>query len=614
METAAVIKQQKEPKPYRVYEYGITKVVGCAPGNRCKREAPACGYCWMNEQRKHRVDYWNTLVEVERGFWAEVDRICEETSDELRRVNTAIRELEGRSTALWKSGEYDAAKGLKPDLQKLWAEQAAVRKPLFKNPEVKARITAAELLRRATQKAARAAAAEAGLWWCNYDEVDEVYKAARRRFGRHLKRHHFIDERKVTVRFQQGLPVSGLFGGEGADSRLFIVPVPSNAHDQVTPRGERRRLCQTVGKLRVGSRPGTGGREARHVEFEMILHRPLPVGAVIQKASVMTEQVGSIARRKLILIVGGASVKPTPKDVHGFVGVDLGWRRMKDGRIRVGYAATGNGYQRDLYLPGAHDGVVDEKSRAAKGKAGLLGALINAEGIRRVQDEHIDEIKALLQTVVFPPEFADTPPQPRCPRCGAVLLPGQRHDPGVRTLSRWRGAWRLHRLLRFWPNHRFDGDAASLAALSAWAKKDRHLNDYEANSRDQALGHRKDLFRRWALELAKLKATIVIEKFDLRKMAVAKAEPGELQMVADAAQHIRQLAGVSVFRNILKQTAMREGIPLIEVEAKGTTVTCHNCGVVVQFDKARVVVVKCPGCGQEWDQDFNAAMNLAKRP
>ena len=80
-----------------------------------------------------------------------------------------------------------------------------------------------DLLETQRREQVRKVQAESGLYWCNYDDVIAAYETARRRVlreGRELHFRHWDGNGKVTVRYQQGLPVSkSLWHGPAAANR-----------------------------------------------------------------------------------------------------------------------------------------------------------------------------------------------------------------------------------------------------------------------------------------------------------------------------------------------------------------------------------------------------------
>nr|WP_307731442.1 zinc ribbon domain-containing protein [Microseira wollei] len=61
-----------------------------------------------------------------------------------------------------------------------------------------------------------------------------------------------------------------------------------------------------------------------------------------------------------------------------------------------------------------------------------------------------------------------------------------------------------------------------------------------------------------------------------------------------------------------KLSSVRRGKHTQEVDAKGTSIECFNCGERVIKDLS-VRVHNCPNCGVSLDRDLNASLNVLKR-
>lgn len=66
------------------------------------------------------------------------------------------------------------------------------------------------------------------------------------------------------------------------------------------------------------------------------------------------------------------------------------------------------------------------------------------------------------------------------------------------------------------------------------------------------------------------------------------------------------------FLNILQAVAVRRGKHTQEVDARGTSIECFNCGERVVKDLS-VRVHDCPNCKVSLDRDLNASLNILKR-
>src|SRR5699024_3303770 len=62
----------------------------------------------------------------------------------------------------------------------------------------------------------------------------------------------------------------------------------------------------------------------------------------------------------------------------------------------------------------------------------------------------------------------------------------------------------------------------------------------------------------------------------------------------------------------IEHATRREGVSTKKVNPKNTSQECHHCGSRVVHN-ARTRVAKCSDCKEQFDRDFNAAMNIAKK-
>lgn len=559
----------ESPRTYKVYEYGVTQITA--------------GLDPARAQMRARAAYWNELVDVERAYRDAIDAVISAASPEL--VETE-RQIATHKVDLETEMGEEKRIALRALLKPLYAEQKRLRKEAIATakPELKECDTERKTKHREARQ--RAAAGEPvtiirgdetrvierlPLYWGNYLDIDAAYNTARRRFGRQLKFHSGATEDMVSVQMTNGMPVEKIWG---ADGRVQLDPVDERAWSKSKdiPRGERRRRSRTKGRLRVGS----DGKDPIWLEFEFIMHRPLPVGSKIRRVSVVTRRVASIRQMRLLVTVETPNAPCRPEGPP-YMGIDIGWRRL-DGKLRVAMVV----------------GPKDEPTRPLMLPREFIAAMQKSEEIHGGRELDFNRARANLQS------WAQL----------QLALPDW-FKAAIRYMPQWKAPGKLVHLYWQWRGKRFTGDAAAFAALKEWFEHDRHLWDWEANARDQALARRKHIFRQWAFELAKMAnrhgATIAIEKFDLRGVIGAEDE-------LDIAAHMRSLAGVGILRETIKQTAARECVPVVEVPSKNTTRLCNNClrrgrNNLVIFDAASELNARCSE-GHVWDQDANAAKNL----
>jgi transposase len=179
-------------------------------------------------------------------------------------------------------------------------------------------------------------------------------------------------------------------------------------------------------------------------------------------------------------------------------------------------------------------------------------------------------------------------------------------------LAHWRSIRRLLTLIDQWRTQRFPGDESVLETLLAWAERENHLRPWEVHGKDQIIGRRRELYRRFAARIAAKYGTIFVENFDLRQVArKPTAEKGTRGSTPPDWQ--RTVAAVSTLRSILHSAARRAGAAWASVPAVYSTMECHNCGSVEHFDAAAYITHACKKCGTVWDQDVNAAQIILER-
>jgi putative transposase len=71
-------------------------------------------------------------------------------------------------------------------------------------------------------------------------------------------------------------------------------------------------------------------------------------------------------------------------------------------------------------------------------------------------------------------------------------------------------------------------------------------------------------------------------------------------------------AGFGQFRSIVKYVCSKRGKFFSEVDARGTSVECPECGEGVKKDLS-VRIHDCPNCGYKTDRDVAAGQNIRNR-
>ncbi len=591
---------------YRAYEYGCL--------------APTVGEDVLVAEIERRNALWNELVEIDRedrrNYRTETalpeDLLMEDLKahnkglcDEIRARRKSVKAAK-LAKRLPRSAKADVA-GLIAEVKDIKAKMKALTPVLKEKREaVKAQHKREiEALNKKRMAAVSRVAHASGLWWGNREEVVNSYVAARSltlKQRKELQIHESAGEGKCGVRFQYGLPVSEVFGN---DTRLQIDPVAKDAWTHPV-RAERRRLCRTKIRLRVRSENG----KPLWVELPMVMHRSLPENGRIQTACVLREAVKGTKYQyrkdgseydfkygyKVVLVVDEPSQAPRNARNNGIVGVDLGWRLTQKGlRVAYWYGEGENAVQFPRVIRKYVRLDADMRSGELFIPSAMLAQFAKCKDLESIRDKHFNDAKATLQTWMKA--------QPTVPDWLRKATEG---------LPYWPSRNRLLRVVHEWDKNRFPGDHEIVAYLKEWQTRQNHLNNWRLNLDSQLRRRRREVYRLFALSIARTYYEVVLEQLDLTEMQVKPPAEDGPRMVLPA-DHQRTIAAVSTLRNAIFTTCLRDGVALRFVEAPFTTQECSFCGHTEKFDAANHIHRTCPECDSLWDQDWNAAKNLVAR-
>lgn len=551
------VKTSKNSLATMVFEFG------CLP--------PVQNESLMIDQIHKCSKFWNKLVEIEREYRAKVGGIIapqNDIIDELENELVCMRDeiKSRRKSARKKSVEVDDLENKVNELKaRLKEERQRVRQQ--KKEHIKLHKESLDKFEAERRENVKKAQAESGLYWCNYDQVVSSYMLARQKAmkeGRELKYHRFDGAGKVTVRYQTGLPAALVFGN---DTRLQIDQVQEAAWTSPV-RKERRKASRTTVRIRIGSE----GRKPIWLELPLIMHRPLPNDGIIRTVSIVREKLGNKFRYKLIITVV-FQVPDVDIAKTGSVGIDVGWRKMKEGlRVACWYDSYGKSGQ--LVLPES-----------------LVSQFIQVDNLKSIRAKHFNDAKNMLKAWT-----------------GNKSLP-QWLTEKTSYLASWRTPGKLANVVKEWHNNRFAGDQEMIAYLDEWMIRDNHLWTWEFNLRDQIIKHRREIYRIFAADLAKKYRQVYLKKLDLRSISQKpQAEDGTSGVVA--ADRQKFIASISTLRQILHSTCLKNCTAIGLVDGAHSTLQCIYCKHTEQFNTAKQIQVTCPVCGQVFDQDYAEAKNI----
>jgi hypothetical protein len=540
-------------------------------------------------EMRRRQQLWNALVELERSYRTKALPLIQEweaSHAPLRQVLLQIADKEARLESVREEikRRRKQTRSGKADVEELRAEARALAEELrglrARKRELRSLLDRAQLneklapLEAERERRANELAVSGGLYWANYGDVLDAWHVARRKpvargrdWTQALHFRCWDGTGQVTVRYQYGLPVAKALACQ--DTRLQIEPVPEEAWTHPV-RGVRRKLARTKIRLRVGS---DESRRPVWLELPMVMHRPLPVNAKIREASAIREKVADSYRWKVTITVDESG--PAQKCSDGkTVGIDFGWRRVRDG-LRVAYWYDTDGNHGQLVIP-----------------ENTLSEFARLDDLRSIRDRHFNEMREWLASWLrgrkVPEQLAEA----------------------TANLCDWRSPARMAALYRRW--ERFDGDDEAYDRLTDWHRKDTHLWRWGRHLEDQLIKRRREQYRIFAARLAREYSFVALEALNLKNM-IAKPVPEDGTQGSLPEDWYRRVAALHSLRQIIKATCAREGVAVLEVRAELTTQWCHACNHEERFDAAPQIWHTCRRCGTPWDQDYNAARNILER-
>jgi hypothetical protein len=429
---------------------------------------------------------------------------------------------------------------------------------------------------------AKALRATSGLYWGSYLHVEASVEDARKGGNRDPRFRSAPHRERISrtgigppegtlgVQIQFGITVERLMSGE--DTRLRITDAPDTwRRGRVSERGLRRCASKLL-HIRVGS----DGREPVWAVFPLILHRPLPPGALVKSAVVKLAVVGHAERwTASVLFTREREPQGQADRRAGVIALDLGWRKRAEG-VRVAYW-------------------IDDRERHGEV---LLGRQIR-QRMHQASELQATEAqlfnRALRWLTRWLQVFSGA-----VPTFIAVKQP---------SLGAWRSSQRLRQLVFTWRDHRFEGDARIFELMERWMHQSRRLHQSITHARTRARLARREAYRATASLLARNYGTLVMERLDLKRVARLK-QPEESKSPPLAQRQQLYMSAPGEFREVVEQAFRRENGAVVTLTSRNAGHHCHVCGCSCPSDEE--LWRTCEHCGARWDQDHNAAKNLMR--
>jgi hypothetical protein len=581
---------------------------------------------WSQLRLAH--DFYNELVSIERTRRAEYVAARLQHCPEVAALEAEVAVLDQQLEAVDKASkeERKLVRNRKRQPERSAQSKAirAIRKPkyeLLKAAKLAARehpalIAAAAVAEAKANDAIKHLRATGGVYWPTYNLVtDSVTQAAKKSGALGPRFKKWEAEGRVGGQIQGGVPMSKVF--EQSDTHFRLTPLPET--QWATKSG--RRHAYAVASIRIQS---NAKGEPIWCDLPIVMHRPLPADGIVRYAWVLVRRLGLRTKYVVQVVVESASHGAVRQGTGGALAVDVGWRALPDGSVRVAYCLDETGQVEEIRVP-----------------EGIMGRLRHADDLRGVSDRQFDRAKTMAISLKganrLPKEVVtgrgDRQKTRTLDDILAHLYQVRSHSRLV-TLVRWLGdvvlgddvrcelwqRWRryaLERKLDLLPEL---ADAQALSGLSEvqakvwwldlWRRKDGHLKQWEADVRRHALAHRREIFRVAAARLAGKYSSLVIEDLNLAALVAVPPPTEHDDGGKEQARKNHQAAAPGECRSAL--VAAFGEARVARHPAADTTRLCHQCKQLCQWDQEHELCHRCEheGCGAEWDQDENACRNL----
>lgn len=559
-----------------VYRYGLRPPLNWDAD--CDREMQLMNRLWNNLVEIDR-DCARKYREIRAGYpeLAAAEERVKSLAEAMDRVKSEIKAARARKRSKKYAECGDAPERLRA-LREAYAEAKAREKEL-RGPAtetMKPQLAALEEERKARVKEARQ---NSGLYWCNYNAVIASFDTARSKALREkteLRFHRHDGSGRMTAQIIGGLPLAGLLTGESNQLRLRA------------PESYRRGKNHGQVEMAIYSRD----RKPHRIVWPIVMHRPIPNGAIIQEATITRRRTGqkwkSAEWEWSISFLCRVPQEEPAQTQSGYCGIDVGWRLLNSG-LRVAVIATRKlaGEQASI-----ENFILPEKDaeRREKRHEGFLADEAYMRDLQAKIGNRNNGIAQRLKDAGIASMPSGDPEGPLARAISALI-----HSPVIHVRM-------LAQLAEAWTNQNPDWNPDLLKDLRRIVYQNaRDWGEIRAR-KNGLIRRRKDLYRNLAARLAKKYKVIAVEAVD---WAIAYKN----STLPAPAVTLRGLAAPGELLACIKQAAKKYGARIIEHEGVSTW-KCHGCGTMFEPKDKTQLIQTCPHCGLSWDQDRNAALNL----
>lgn len=543
--------------------------------------------------------FWNRLVEIEQDYRNKYRAIIG-SDNEVAPIQEAINELKEQIAVMNeqrkqlkilhrnKNSVYTesldvAIKETKAGIKKLGVQANIAR--YSAQERIKASSSVLKELEEQRRISVKQAYNNSGLWWGNYNAVLDSYNTARNRAmkeGAELRFHRFDGSGRFSCQIMGGMSTDDLLSGKISVAQVrkissgeFTDVIKSNSPTLQLQSIGSRRDEREYGILTITVYTGhdeKGKKKRRTLNFPIIMHRPLPNDATLKMISVSRKKIGTDFKWYVTFIFTSETCEVVEHPNTQSCGINFGWKQVKDG-LRV--ATINDGVEtRHIILPKV---IIDK-----------LAYTENLQGqIDRATNENYNW---LLGKMITPPEVLSD------------------------DVDSLRRAKRPHPMkfalfVMKWRKECPDFEPRALADAEIMRRKAKRLCNEYYHLLDKILRRRIEFYRNEAKMIAEEYRQIIMDKMDLRQMAVSVKGDGTPSKLSNLARYHRKCAAISEFREWIYKQAIKSGSTIEMITIKSTLKCCDCDGLMEPFDG---LISRCKDCGSMRDQDENAAVNLQR--
>lgn len=375
-----------------------------------------------------------------------------------------------------------------------------------------------------------------------------------------------------------------------------------------------------------------------YISLPFIMHRSMPDDSIIKWVWVKVDKIGTRPKYDIQFSIESEVFKQADDvNCEGMLAVNLGWRILDNGDIRIATTWDGSKYE-FINLP-------NKVRDAYKFSEMLLG----------YSDDHFNLVKKVFSNWVKNtelPNYTSSYKTPYRRKQHLVKIHDQKSLAEIfETSSKWKSHKKLARaafilnelynadvnineLWRIWKNDRFskknenerdlfdtfenisnwltsnginDPNTKMAIYLEWWRRKDCHLTNWARNIQTNNKRHIHEIYRcavaRWRDKYEK----IIFPKWDKRKTSKTPELEDDTRSPQELnAGSIRQICGVGILESFAKEKFQND---YLQIDAKNISQNHFDCGGSCKTT-LQMIEVWCEKCGRQFNQDINAVMHL----